>query len=258
MTALARVDWPAVFGRLLDEGDEELRERALYYAGLRSSISPPVAAFAAAVSTTPYLGVFRALGDDLDANTAFRIASWLQDVGHIVLTAAGSQGDPRPPLPPAAPGLLVVDPDLEWLPLLDLAADVARDGGLAVEVGTLRPGTSGLYDFGTRRITLDVAQGAGEKTFAHELGHALDPLIGRRQAPELDERFAYAMEPLLLAERPSTVTAAAPLIEACVTRVGGVLAVLAAGWPDGDTEGLPEPGVHSLLAFFNLPVIVKG
>lgn len=255
MTALARVDWPAVFGRLLDEGDEELRERALWYAGLRSPISPPVAAFASVVCGTPFRVVCRALGDDLDADMVLMVAAWLREMAHVTVSVAGHLGDPRPPGEPATPGLLLVDPDLEWLPLLDLATDVARTGALAVEVGSLRPGVAGIFDSATRRITLDRANGLDERVWSHELSHALDPMLGRRQAPELDELFADELGRLLLGERPATVLAAVPLIERCCARIPDATAS-----PEAvpDPEGLPDPGACSILAFFNLPVIVKG
>lgn len=262
MTVLKRVDWPAVFGRLLDDADDELRERAFFYAGLRSVVPAPVAVFACLVSGSPGLALYLALGD-LDTDSAIALRFWLSDTAHVVLSAAGQLGDPRVPGEPAVPGALLLDPDLEHLhlPLLDLAADVARTRGLAVAAGGLRPGVAGSYSPRERRITLDLARGVDERTWAHELSHALDPLIGQRQAIELDERYADDLGALLLAHRPATVEAAQPMIAECArTRTDGEGDGGSGSRGQDQTEhegagvGLPEPGAASLLAFLTLEV----
>lgn len=141
---------------------------------------------------------------------------------------------------PAAPsatardtvGSLAVAPELEHLPLLDLAADLAesRVNGLTVAVAAPGPGAVGFYDPTRSVIVVDPASSDLAVTFAHELGHALDDPV--RLASPTSEDFADALGALLLAHRPATVLAARPLIDQAET------AHHPATTPDLPTRGL--------------------
>lgn len=117
-------------------------------------------------------------------------------------------------LAPAPSGDLFVGDELSWLPLLDLAADVARQqGGLAVvPVGDL-PGRYGEYDSGARTVYLLAQRSPGDLqvTWAHELSHVVDPKL---QARPWDRRedFADRLGPVLLARRPMSLAEAEPEI----------------------------------------------
>ena len=112
---------------------------------------------------------------------------------------------------------LNVDDSLQALPLLELAADVARHfGKLVVACESLPPLTGGGL-FGRRIggavIVLDLATMARplEDVWAHELGHAIDTVWHGHLSADR-EVFADALGALLLVERPASLTEAVPLV----------------------------------------------
>lgn len=120
---------------------------------------------------------------------------------------------------------LSVDPAVARLPLLDLAADVARlapSGRLSVRQVDLPDSDLGMGFNGVACpmagapvILLAPREKAADQaaTFAHELAHLLDKHIFE-VSHEGREAFARALGPLLLSAEPQTVDDAGPLIEA--------------------------------------------
>lgn len=255
MSLLNAVRWPDLLADLLEDASDETREAAFQYAASRD-VDPFVRrglAFARLVLPVPAVALRPAITacSTLDMHQVDRVARWLVDTAPTVMRLAlGSIREQRPTVPVQA-GRLTIDEALPDLPLVPLAADLAaRIGGLAVVAAELPPGIGGVHDGAEHIIRLDPRDDPAA-CFPHELGHALDPLLGQRGNPVLDEKFADLLGGLLLDYLPTSVAGAAEYLDLALAEVTSVQAEAAAG----EALDLPAPGTESVLAFCALPLV---
>lgn len=255
MNALDAVNWPGLFRHLLAAADAAQLERCAWYLDNPTSVGPGPAMFAYLVSTSDAEALRWTVADHATGASftlPLDVTHWLRDQAHVLLGAVSSRAEPTSPPAARAPGQLHVAPSLAGLPLLPLAADLARHrGGLTVDARTLPPGIAGRYNRGLRLVVLDLDQG-GAARWPHELAHALDPDLPRAGAVDLDERFADDLSTLLVEHKPSSIDDASPLIEQ--VRAGCRHQVLASKTRSGfeRSSALPAQGAPSLAAFLDV------
>jgi hypothetical protein len=261
-TMLGRVDWPRFAGcvlrRLAGDADELLRAESARLEGSPvAKLRPHAVVLALAVDVAPYRHTAAALGEcapALSFGDQLLVLAWLQSAARQLIGRSARPTAAAEHATPAVPGAL----DIEGVPLttmprwlLDLAGDIARDRGLSIALDVDQP-RAGCYYPATRTIFLDPSNGAHgpvEWVLAHELGHVLDPQLGRRPLGIDDETFADAFARLAVECKPRTRAEALPMVESAQAQLPA---------DDPNLGGaLPTDPIEQVLALLALP-ITKG
>lgn len=253
MSVLDRVQWPAVYRLLRENADQATEARAAAYDDAHTR-------FAVLVNgehVCALRGQLCQAGFRDDVDRADVVAHWLKSTAHLAMAAVWVSLQPQDQQRPPVHQTLLVDLELPELPLMPLAAELGRRGGMEVRACSLPPGIPGAISYQHRRIELDVAQ-AGEElaqVWAHELSHWLDPWSYTDHDEEQMERYADDLGALLLRHQPATLAEVAPLADLAHDAV-----TTAARWPVAalvavlDTD-VPPAGAPSIAAFRALPIL---
>jgi hypothetical protein len=272
VSALDLIAWPAVYARLLDCANDRVIEAAAWHADRASGelLSREHVTFAVLAEQEWRLRLDFLLGlpatEDLARDwfeQRSQVAGWLQATAHLVVALSSSIADPGPVSPPR-PGGLLVEPELQPLPHLELAREWAAlpwIGGLLVVARRLPPTVAGRYGRGLVELDPEKADSreALERTWRHELGHALD--VNGWGGSEAGELFADELAALLAEHEPAAIAELEPLWQQAVAAVNAHPRFRPAAelQPDASTAAqvaveLPAPGQASLLAFLALPL----
>jgi hypothetical protein len=250
MSLIEAVRWPRVIEQLAGGVGDETRQAAVDLArdtSIERTFRAGVGLAAIVCGCSPFL-VRQVLAESgaATARDADRLTQWLIDTAPIVLRIAA--GNLEDGIVQPQTGTLYVDPALPDLPLLPLAAQVAeRGGGLRVLAVTLPRAIGGVHTRDDNVIRLDPRNDPA-LYFPHELAHQLDPHIGKRGNPVLDEMYADTLARLLVEHQPWTWDDALPLVGQAAVQVDAspLAEQAAAGTPDPD---LPAAGADSVIAF---------
>ncbi len=255
---LARVNWSGVVRELVDTATGGAALDALIAATgstfRQEAPTCPVTLLASLARVVPgrrpsLLHDAIAVCSDLESFDASMVAVWVASTSVAWLRISGEPDDELDVDPQPvnwSPGRLVLDPTFDplELPLLDLAADLAatRANGLCVVNLPAGRTIDGYYVHATSTIVLDLGKltdhHAITSAWAHELAHALDPLLSDRQ-PDEQEAFAEQLAPELLRTLPASLAAARPLIDTASTTSRRPFT----------PPGLPTDPLESLVAF---------
>lgn len=278
---LARMDWPALFGQLLDQAGPDLLTTAAAMACNARHIAAAPATLAVLVTGSRPGHVVQAIADHTTVPAGV-MREWLTATSRLVLAVL--QPDPQPRLfPDRRP--CYVDQRLPHLPLLGQAQQHAELNGRRLWVGytdDLGPAIAGrcLHDEQvllpdgqcTRAAVVEISSDEAQPVpvWLHELGHLLDPGHEPRSPEEkeayadqlaarlasLDDAHALSLAELQLqAERvyiqvrTHYASSRQPAIEYDEPAHPAPLPGLAAE--------LPAPGIDSLIAFNTLPLLAR-
>lgn len=208
------IDWAALARRLEARASSDSRAAAAGPEGLDHHLHLAVLVGRNPVTTAEALAV---AAPGLSGRECIDLAARLGQIAVLVWRHAHRRRTPAVPLPPVDQLGLVLDDEARQLgleALLPLAGDIAADLGVLTVVTAGLGGARGCVQH-TATGALIVLDPAGNRppaeTFAHELGHVLDP-HRMAQVTEEGERFAEALGQLLLQHRPATVAEAVPFI----------------------------------------------